>query len=268
MRENVCPWSVWGSRYEKDTTSFLLKTLNDNHTCHRVQKNRLASACWLSKRYTKALKPGGNFNFRDFMGKVIKDYILTLSRSQVYRAKNKAGEIIIGSLYAQYGKLRDYAEELKRFNPGLVEAINELLKGSEHRFCVRHMYANFKKKFKDDLIRNKVWQAAKASAEEEWKDIMEKIKIIVNLKILFPSAADTLLRQRVSAAKSLLRANLSAPSNFLRQGEGARPDDLCQIFLVPTGSSPASSVSGLGHFPAAMVLPSPFGLGIIRFCLL
>ncbi|KAK3206986.1 hypothetical protein Dsin_021032 [Dipteronia sinensis] len=61
---------------------------------------------------------------------------------------------------------------------GLIEAINELWRDSEHKFCVRHMYANFKKKFKGDLIRNKVWQAAKASTKEEWKDIMEKIKVI------------------------------------------------------------------------------------------
>ncbi|KAK2640337.1 hypothetical protein Ddye_028132 [Dipteronia dyeriana] len=100
MRENGCPWSVWGSRYDKDTTSFLLKILNDNHTCHRVKKNRLANACWLSKRYTKALIPGGNINFGDFIGKVRNDYILAPSRSQVYQTKNKAGEITQGSSYA------------------------------------------------------------------------------------------------------------------------------------------------------------------------
>ncbi|KAK0571295.1 hypothetical protein LWI29_013745 [Acer saccharum] len=61
---------------------------------------------------------------------------------------------------------------------GLVEAINELWRDSEHRFCVKHMYAYFKKKFNGDLIRNKVWQAAKAVTEEEWNDIMEKIKVI------------------------------------------------------------------------------------------
>ncbi|KAK0585057.1 hypothetical protein LWI29_022819 [Acer saccharum] len=66
---------------------------------------------------------------------------------------------------------------------GLVEAINELWRDSEHRFYVRHMYANFKKKFKGDLIRNKVWQAVKSSIEEEWKDIMEKIKIMTQESI-------------------------------------------------------------------------------------
>ena len=50
---------------------------------------------------------------------------------------------------------------------GLVEAINELWRDSEHRFYVKHMYAYVKKKFNGDLIRNKVWQAVKALTEEE-----------------------------------------------------------------------------------------------------
>ncbi|KAK0573793.1 hypothetical protein LWI29_013610 [Acer saccharum] len=88
-----------------------------------------------NQKYTKALKPGGNFNFGDFMGKVRKDYILAPSRSQVYQAKNKAGEIIQGSLYAQYGKLRDYAEELKRSNQGSTVVIDtELGANEEHIF--------------------------------------------------------------------------------------------------------------------------------------
>ncbi|KAK0571308.1 hypothetical protein LWI29_013964 [Acer saccharum] len=84
-----------------------------------------------TKVYTKALKPSGNFNFGDFMGKVRKDYILAPFRSQVYRAKNKAGEMIQGSLYAQYGKLRDYAEELKRSNLGSTVVIDTELGENE-----------------------------------------------------------------------------------------------------------------------------------------
>ena len=39
---------------------------------------------------------------------------------------------------------------------GLVESIGEIWPNCEHRFCVRHMYANFKKKFKDDVIKGKL----------------------------------------------------------------------------------------------------------------
>ncbi|KAL5581225.1 hypothetical protein UlMin_013667 [Ulmus minor] len=61
---------------------------------------------------------------------------------------------------------------------GLVEAIGELWEHCEHRFCVRHMYANFKKKFKNDIIRNKVWQAARSSKVEDFVEVMEQIRRI------------------------------------------------------------------------------------------
>ena len=61
---------------------------------------------------------------------------------------------------------------------GLVEAIGELWEHCEHRFCVRHLYANFKKKFKIDMIRNKVWQAARSSKVEDFVEVMEQIRRI------------------------------------------------------------------------------------------
>ncbi|KAK2649265.1 hypothetical protein Ddye_016754 [Dipteronia dyeriana] len=106
-----------------------------------------------------------------------------------------AGEIIEGSLSTQSIKLWDYAEELKKTNPGstvvinielgpgdknkfkriyisfnackkgitfmtdrqkgLIESIGDIWPNCEHSFYVRHIYANFKKKFKDDKIRGK-----------------------------------------------------------------------------------------------------------------
>ncbi|KAK2652916.1 hypothetical protein Ddye_012772 [Dipteronia dyeriana] len=59
---------------------------------------------------------------------------------------------------------------------GLVEAIREIWKNSEHRNCVRHLYANFKKKFKTYEIRTKVWEAAKATTVEDFNRVMTKIK--------------------------------------------------------------------------------------------
>ncbi|KAK3231793.1 hypothetical protein Dsin_003674 [Dipteronia sinensis] len=51
---------------------------------------------WASK-YTNQLRPGGNFKMSDFLGQLRKYYVVQPSRSQVYRAKLKAGEIIEGS---------------------------------------------------------------------------------------------------------------------------------------------------------------------------
>ncbi|KAK0607472.1 hypothetical protein LWI29_015595 [Acer saccharum] len=160
-----CSWSIWASCYEKNSPSSMIKTLNDKHTCPRVQKNRLANSTWLAKRYTEDLRPGKEFKMFDFLGNVRKDYVCQPSKTQVYRAKRKAGLLTEGSLATQYAKLWDYADEIRRSNPGstvvidveegldkldddfgitfmtdkqkgLVEAIGELWKNSEHRNCV------------------------------------------------------------------------------------------------------------------------------------
>jgi hypothetical protein len=52
-----------------------------------------------------------------------------------------------------------------------------MLPGTEHRFCVRHLYANFKKKFGGGtLLRDLMMGAAKATYYEAWEDKMEQIK--------------------------------------------------------------------------------------------
>ncbi|XP_017410575.1 uncharacterized protein LOC108322825 [Vigna angularis] len=37
---------------------------------------------------------------------------------------------------------------------GLLPALSELLLGAEHRFCMRHLYANFRKKFRGQTLKN------------------------------------------------------------------------------------------------------------------
>ncbi|XP_073120684.1 uncharacterized protein [Henckelia pumila] len=43
---------------------------------------------------------------------------------------------------------------------GLVEALKELVPDFEHRYCLRHMYQNFKKKFKSLDLKELFWKAA------------------------------------------------------------------------------------------------------------
>ncbi|KAG8364970.1 hypothetical protein BUALT_Bualt18G0053900 [Buddleja alternifolia] len=46
---------------------------------------------------------------------------------------------------------------------GLIKAIDKLLPNSEHRFCLRHMYNNFKKDHKGLALKDMVWKAATAA---------------------------------------------------------------------------------------------------------
>ena len=49
---------------------------------------------------------------------------------------------------------------------GLIDAIAQLFPNSEHRFCVRHMYNNFKSEHKGLLFKQILWAAAKCTTEQ------------------------------------------------------------------------------------------------------
>ena len=49
---------------------------------------------------------------------------------------------------------------------GLLNAISELLQHAEHRMCTRHIYANWRKKYKDQKFQKPLWSCAKASNRE------------------------------------------------------------------------------------------------------
>ncbi|KAI3517911.1 hypothetical protein L1887_17133 [Cichorium endivia] len=61
---------------------------------------------------------------------------------------------------------------------GLVEAVKERAPDAEHRQCARHIYANFKKRFKGEQFRKLFWIAAKSTTEEKFKAVMKEINQI------------------------------------------------------------------------------------------
>ncbi|XP_014494997.1 uncharacterized protein LOC106756913 [Vigna radiata var. radiata] len=61
---------------------------------------------------------------------------------------------------------------------GLKETMAELLPGAEHRFCMRHLYANFRKKFRGQTLKNLMWKPATSYYPEAWEREMLKIKYV------------------------------------------------------------------------------------------
>ncbi|KAL0354599.1 UNVERIFIED_CONTAM: hypothetical protein Sradi_3906800 [Sesamum radiatum] len=59
---------------------------------------------------------------------------------------------------------------------GLVEALKDLVPDSEHRFCVRHMYENFKMKWKSVELKEYFWKAASTANKREFENFMKKIE--------------------------------------------------------------------------------------------
>ncbi|KAL0308849.1 UNVERIFIED_CONTAM: hypothetical protein Sradi_5827200 [Sesamum radiatum] len=58
---------------------------------------------------------------------------------------------------------------------GLIEALKDLGSDSEHRFCLRHMYENFKIKFKSQELKEFFWKAASTANESDFERYMRKI---------------------------------------------------------------------------------------------
>ncbi|XP_057440306.1 uncharacterized protein LOC130732221 [Lotus japonicus] len=60
-----------------------------------------------------------------------------------------------------------------------MQVFEEDFPGVEHRFCVRHLYANFKQKFGGGTeIRDLLMWASKATYKELWEEKMQQIKAI------------------------------------------------------------------------------------------
>ena len=59
---------------------------------------------------------------------------------------------------------------------GLERAVDTVFQGAEVRFCVRHLYANFKKQFPGLLLKQQLWACARATTVEEFKRKMAELK--------------------------------------------------------------------------------------------
>ncbi|WOK93089.1 hypothetical protein Cni_G01782 [Canna indica] len=58
-----------------------------------------------------------------------------------------------------------------------LESVLEEL-GADHRICVRHLYANFKKSYHSKTLKDELWNAARATTFNSFKICMERIKNI------------------------------------------------------------------------------------------
>ncbi|KAG8368751.1 hypothetical protein BUALT_Bualt15G0078500 [Buddleja alternifolia] len=59
---------------------------------------------------------------------------------------------------------------------GMLEAIAELASYAEHRYCVKHMYENFKKKYSSTELKNLFWSAASSANRADFEMNMQRIE--------------------------------------------------------------------------------------------
>ncbi|KAB2601156.1 hypothetical protein D8674_002161 [Pyrus ussuriensis x Pyrus communis] len=59
---------------------------------------------------------------------------------------------------------------------GLIPAFQKVISNSHHRFCVRHLYTNFKNLFKGKTLKDALWSVARATTVPHFKKAMEDMK--------------------------------------------------------------------------------------------
>ncbi|KAF7154502.1 hypothetical protein RHSIM_Rhsim01G0148800 [Rhododendron simsii] len=57
----------------------------------------------------------------------------------------------------------------------LIDAVSALFPNASHKFCVRHLYNNFKGEFKGLILKEIIWKAARATIVPAFKNALEKM---------------------------------------------------------------------------------------------
>ncbi|XP_014521852.1 uncharacterized protein LOC106778409 [Vigna radiata var. radiata] len=104
---------------------------------------------------------------------------------------------------------------------GLLAAFQDLLPGVEQRFCVRHLYSNFRKTFPGKNLKCLMWRAAIATHPQQWEAEMRNIKVInveafkyllsIPPRFTPRSQCDTLVNNMSEAFNSVLVDSRSKP---------------------------------------------------------
>ena len=58
----------------------------------------------------------------------------------------------------------------------LINVVEKVFPDAENRFCVRHLYQNFHKKFKGETLKNLLWAMARSTNLPRWNENREKIR--------------------------------------------------------------------------------------------
>lgn len=111
-----CPWYILGSLTQKGE-AFQVKSFESEHKCVRAFNIRHANSKWLASKYVDSIRSNPNMPLEHLQDRIKADFIVNVSRSQAYRTKRKAIEMIEGTYLEQYGKLWDYCAEIRRSNP-------------------------------------------------------------------------------------------------------------------------------------------------------
>ena len=113
-----CEWRAHGSCMINGVT-FMLKTLSDQHDCHRVYNNKEAKVKWIASKFEKLVKRNPSIDVKVIGDLLRENYKVSVEIQKLYRAKHKALKELTKEHANCFRYLRKYAYMLNQSNPGV-----------------------------------------------------------------------------------------------------------------------------------------------------
>ncbi|XP_072072174.1 uncharacterized protein [Arachis hypogaea] len=111
------PWEVYCAR-RNQPPSYQIKTLVDEHTCPRSNKSRSVTCKWVAEELISKIRVCPNLSHREAREMFKVEFDICVGKRMMFRAMEKAKDVIEGTEKEQYLKLRTYLTELRKANPG------------------------------------------------------------------------------------------------------------------------------------------------------
>ncbi|KAM0929447.1 hypothetical protein ACQ4PT_001527 [Festuca glaucescens] len=106
---------------------------------------------------------------------------------------------------------------------GLINAVTSLFPDSGHRFCVRHMYQNFREKFRGEILKQQLWKCARSTTVVHWQEAMEEMRLLNSeahawLEELDPKTCTRAFQSELPKCDILLNNNCEVLNKYILEG--------------------------------------------------
>ena len=115
--DRECLWRIY-PRIDGMKQHFVVKTLNDTHTCNRPPRNRQAGYNWIANHFLEKFRTHMNLRVGDMMNHIKEKFGIIVSKTTCYKARSMARKMLRGTLAEHCHLLPAYVEELKKVSRG------------------------------------------------------------------------------------------------------------------------------------------------------
>ncbi|KAI8571636.1 hypothetical protein RHMOL_Rhmol01G0135200 [Rhododendron molle] len=171
-----CPWFIYGA-FVKGDGVFRVKHYVGEHTCTRGYNVPWVSTNWIVRHYSERIAKNPGWPIRSLTDEIEAEWTVHVDSCGEGEEKNMVWflELLKEDLDVHNSGLYTFMTDKQK---GLIDAVGELFPNARHRFCVRHMYNNFKGEFKGLVLKEILWKAARATTMASFTKAMQEMKSV------------------------------------------------------------------------------------------